>query len=120
MSVVVHSAESCSDRLPVWRQVLGVFKLRIGFLIMLTALAGLASTRGPWPEGWRVTVLALAVLVAAALGVLIASARFGVHVGVVGVVLLGASAAVAEALSPKSSDNVVVPAVVWGLTRVLL
>ena len=40
--------------------------------------------------------------------------------GVVGVVLLGASAAVAEALSPKSSDNVVVPAVVWGLTRVLL
>ena len=62
----------------------------------------------------------LAVLVAAALGVLIASARFGVHVGVVGVVLLGASAAIAEALSPKSSDNVVVPAVVWGLTRVLL
>lgn len=66
MSAVVHSAETCSDRLPVWRQVLGVFKLRIGFLIMLTALAGLASTRGPWPEGWRVTVLALAVLVAAA------------------------------------------------------
>lgn len=46
--------------------VLGLFKLRIGFMIMLTALVGLAVTSGPslsWPE---LLTLALAVLVSSA------------------------------------------------------
>ena len=50
----------------VARDVLGLFKLRIGFMIMVTALVGMAVTPGPSP-GWpKVLVLALAVLVASA------------------------------------------------------
>ncbi|MCC7152548.1 MAG: protoheme IX farnesyltransferase [Rubrivivax sp.] len=49
-----------------WRLVLGIFKLRIGVLIMLTAIAGLAIV----PEGsvgaWPAVVLSLSVLVASA------------------------------------------------------
>ena len=48
------------------RLILGVFKLRIGFLIMLTALAGLAISPAPAPPAWQVLVMALAVLVASA------------------------------------------------------
>ena len=48
------------------RKVLGLFKLRIGFVIMLTALAGFAVTPGPKPGRLALTVLALAVLVASA------------------------------------------------------
>lgn len=51
---------------PLWRTVLSVFKLRIGVLIMLTALAGLAITPAPAPEAWKVLVMALAVLVSSA------------------------------------------------------
>jgi len=51
---------------PRWRTVIGVFKLRIGFLIMLTALAGLAITPAPAPAAWKVLVMALTVLIAAA------------------------------------------------------
>jgi heme o synthase len=51
---------------PRWRLVLSVFKLRIGVLIMLTALAGLAITPGPAPAAWQVLVMALAVLVSSA------------------------------------------------------
>lgn len=48
------------------RDVLGLFKLRIGFMIMLTALVGLAVTSGPSP-GWpKLLTLALAVLVSSA------------------------------------------------------
>lgn len=43
-----------------------VFKLRIGFAIMLTALAGVAVTPGPGLQLWQVVVLALAVLLASA------------------------------------------------------
>ncbi len=46
------------------RTVLGVFKLRIGVLIMVTALGGLAAAQGPAPGLAQVVVLALAVLVA--------------------------------------------------------
>ena len=52
--------------LRVSRDVLGLFKLRIGFMIMITALVGLAVTPGTalgWP---KLLVLALAVLVASA------------------------------------------------------
>ncbi len=48
------------------RQLLSVFKLRIGVAIMATALAGLAVTPGPAPAPWQVLVLALAVLLASA------------------------------------------------------
>ncbi|HPF28360.1 MAG TPA: heme o synthase [Steroidobacteraceae bacterium] len=51
---------------PRWRVVLGVFKLRIGVLIMLTALAGLAISPAAAPSGWKIVVMALAVLVASA------------------------------------------------------
>ena len=65
MSTSLVSAEAVVVA-PRWRTVLGVFKLRIGFLIMLTALAGLAITPAPAPAAWQVLVMALAVLVASA------------------------------------------------------
>jgi protoheme IX farnesyltransferase len=43
--------------------IYGVAKLRIGFAIMLSALAGLAMTPGAKPAAWQIAVLALAVLV---------------------------------------------------------
>jgi protoheme IX farnesyltransferase len=46
--------------------VYSVFKLRIGFAIMLTALAGIAVAPGPAPNAWQITVLALAVLLSSA------------------------------------------------------
>ena len=45
-----------------FRLVYGVAKLRIGFAIMLSALAGLAITPGLKPAAWQIAVLALAVL----------------------------------------------------------
>jgi protoheme IX farnesyltransferase len=44
----------------------GLFKLRIGFAIMLCALGGVAVTPGDAPPAWRVAVLALAVLLSSA------------------------------------------------------
>lgn len=49
-----------------WRLVLGIFKLRIGVLIMLTALAGMAIVPHASMAPWQVLVLALSVLVASA------------------------------------------------------
>ncbi len=48
------------------REVLGLFKLRIGFMIMLTALVGLAVAPGPSLGALQVLVLALTVLIASA------------------------------------------------------
>ena len=48
------------------RTVLGLFKLRIGTLIMITALAGMAMASGPGLSLAQVVVLALSVLVASA------------------------------------------------------
>lgn len=48
------------------RDVLGVFKLRIGLMIMLTALVGLAFTPGPALDWGQVLVLAFAVFVSSA------------------------------------------------------
>ena len=48
------------------REVLSLFKLRIGVLIMVTALVGLAVTPGARLDGFQVLVLALSVLVASA------------------------------------------------------
>jgi protoheme IX farnesyltransferase len=50
----------------VARDVLGLFKLRIGVLIMITALVGLAVTPGAALSLLQVAALALAVLVASA------------------------------------------------------
>jgi protoheme IX farnesyltransferase len=44
----------------------GVFKLRIGFAIMLTALAGVAVSAGSAPAAWQTAVLAIAVLTSSA------------------------------------------------------
>jgi heme o synthase len=51
---------------PRWRTVISVFKLRIGVLIMLTALAGLVIAPGPMPAAWQVLLMALAVFVSSA------------------------------------------------------
>ncbi len=48
------------------RDVLGVFKLRIGFMIMITALVGMVATPGPALGLAKIMVLALAILVASA------------------------------------------------------
>jgi protoheme IX farnesyltransferase len=47
-------------------QFWSVFKLRIGLAIMLCALGGLAVTPGPAVAGWKIAVLAVAVLLSAA------------------------------------------------------
>ena len=47
---------------PPWRTVAGVFKLRIGVLIMLTALVGMLVTPGHGPGWLRTCLLALHVL----------------------------------------------------------
>lgn len=49
-----------------WRLVLGVFKLRIGVLIMVTALGGMAVAAEGSASAWQTLVLALSVLVASA------------------------------------------------------
>ena len=50
----------------VLRQVLGLFKLRIGVVIAFTALAGLAVSPGSAPSAWKIAVLGLAVLLSSA------------------------------------------------------
>ncbi len=59
----------------------------------------------------------LVVMLAAAAGIALAGWRFGAHPGVAHVAGLAAIAAAAEALAPRGSDNVVVPAAVWGAAR---
>lgn len=48
------------------KQIVSVFKLRIGVFIMLSALAGLAATPGQPLEGWKIALLALAVFLSSA------------------------------------------------------
>ncbi len=48
------------------RDLAGLFKLRIGVVIAITAWAGLAVTPGPKPAWWQSLVLILAVLVSSA------------------------------------------------------
>ena len=50
----------------VTRDVISLFKLRIGVLIMITALVGMAVSPGPAPGLAQVLVLALSVLIASA------------------------------------------------------
>lgn len=51
---------------PRWRLVLSLFKLRIGVLIMFTALAGMAIVPDGSATPWQALALALSVLVASA------------------------------------------------------
>ncbi len=53
-------------RLRLARDVLGLFKLRIGFMIMFTALVGMTVMPGPALDLWKVVTLALTVLIASA------------------------------------------------------
>ncbi len=48
------------------KQIVSLFKLRIGVVMMFTALVAMAITPGRSLSGWEMTVLALAVLVSAA------------------------------------------------------
>lgn len=63
MAVAAPAARPAVAR---WRLVLGIFKLRIGVLIMLTALAGLAIAPGVAVTAWQTLVLAVSVLIASA------------------------------------------------------
>lgn len=48
------------------RQILNVFKLRIGVVIALTALTGFAITPGTGTPGWKAALIGMAVLLSAA------------------------------------------------------
>ncbi len=48
------------------RDVLNLFKLRIGVAIAIAALAGFAVERGASPGGWQISALILAVLISSA------------------------------------------------------
>jgi len=48
------------------REVASVCKLRIGFAIMLTGLAGLAVTPGQLPASWEILLFSLAILLSSA------------------------------------------------------
>jgi len=55
-----------SAAIPLVKDVLSIFKLRIGVAIMLSAVGGVAITPGTVPPLWRVAVLAIAVFIASA------------------------------------------------------
>ena len=61
-STLTHSASA----VPMVRNILGLFKLRIGFVIMITALAGYVVTPGPALAAVPFTILALSVLISSA------------------------------------------------------
>jgi len=63
-TAAARSASRGANRL--MRDVLSLFKLRIGFMIMITALVGMAVTPGPWPGVGPMIVLALSVIVSSA------------------------------------------------------
>lgn len=46
--------------------LVSVCKLRIGFAIMITGLAGLAITPGPLPEMWKILLFSMAILMSSA------------------------------------------------------
>jgi len=50
----------------MFKQISSLLKLRIGIIMMFTALAAMIATPGPQPAGFEVMVLAFAVLVSAA------------------------------------------------------
>ena len=65
-SIAQTKVTTGSPAVRVARDVLGLFKLRIGFMIMVTALVGMAVMPGQSPGIAKVLILAFAVLVSAA------------------------------------------------------
>jgi dolichol kinase len=59
----------------------------------------------------------LAVALASGVGMAVAGLRFGVELGVGTIAGLGAVASIVEAVAPRSTDNLLVPAAVWALTQ---
>jgi protoheme IX farnesyltransferase len=51
---------------PLMKDIVSIFKLRIGVAIMMSAIGGVAITPGAVPDLWRVAVLAFAVFLASA------------------------------------------------------
>jgi len=66
MNTLLQNVNATKPALAWVREVLSVFKLRIGFMIMSTALVGLAIVPGPRIELWKVITLALTVFVSSA------------------------------------------------------
>ena len=66
MNTILQHVNATKPALAWVREVLSVFKLRIGFMIMSTALVGLAIVPGPRIELWKVITLALTVFVSSA------------------------------------------------------
>ena len=66
MNTLLQNVNATKPPLALVREVLSVFKLRIGFMIMSTALVGLAIVPGPRIELWKVITLALTVFVSSA------------------------------------------------------
>jgi protoheme IX farnesyltransferase len=66
MNTLLQHVNATKPALAWVREVLSVFKLRIGFMIMSTALVGLAIVPGPRIELWKVITLALTVFVSSA------------------------------------------------------
>ncbi len=67
MNSIVNTKDTASAAvMRITRDVLGLFKFRIGFMIMITALVGMAITPGPALGLGKVLVLAFALLVSAA------------------------------------------------------
>ena len=69
-TVGAAAAAPMDDREPTMssavKLIFNLFKLRIGVVIALTAVAGYAVQPGAGPEAWRLAVLFLAVLVSSA------------------------------------------------------
>ena len=66
MNTLLQNVNATKPALAWVREVLSVFKLRIGVMIMSTALVGLAIVPGPRIELWKVITLALTVFVSSA------------------------------------------------------
>ena len=62
----MHTSPRRDTTMHLARTVLGLFKLRIGFVIMITAVAGFAITPGSAASGVQLAILALAVFVSSA------------------------------------------------------
>lgn len=79
---------------------------------------GKLGYRTPW--GKRKTLVgSVVVALASGLGALLAAHLFDTTLRVTSFVVVGIVAAVAEAMAPKTGDNLVVPAVVWCAAEVL-
>ncbi len=63
-TAVAATATMPSRLRQLWSQVSNLLKLRIGFIMMLTALAAMIATPGPAPTGFEMAVLCFAILLA--------------------------------------------------------